>query len=79
MNKVFKSFLRKFILLFFDNILIYYSDLTIRHSNLAQVLQEFCENYLTAKRSKYKFRVHQVEYLGHIISESDIAADPKKK
>lgn len=42
------------------------------------VLQILKNNTLYAKMSKCIFGCVQVEYLGHIISEKDIAIDPKK-
>jgi Reverse transcriptase (RNA-dependent DNA polymerase)/RNase H-like domain found in reverse transcriptase len=78
MNQVFKPFLRKFVIVFFDDILIYSKDIHSHQCHLAQILQKLCENQLTAKRSKYEFGVNQVEYLGHIISERGVATDPRK-
>jgi RNase H-like domain found in reverse transcriptase/Reverse transcriptase (RNA-dependent DNA polymerase) len=66
------------VLVFFDDILVYSSDVTTHSSHLAQVLQKLAENQLTAKRSKCEFGVTQLEYLGHIISGEWVAADPKK-
>jgi Reverse transcriptase (RNA-dependent DNA polymerase) len=77
MNQAFKSFLRKFVLVFFD-ILIYISDISSHSSHLAQVLQKLVENQLTAKRSKCEFGVTQLEYLGHIILGEGVTTNPKK-
>jgi hypothetical protein len=42
------------------------------------VFQKLVENQLGAKRSKCKFGVSQVEYLGHIISGNGVVTDPNK-
>nr|GEX16288.1 reverse transcriptase [Tanacetum cinerariifolium] len=63
MNSVFKAFLRKFVLVFFDDILIYNKNLEEHCDHLAQVLQVMKDNTLYAKRTKCYFTVPQVEYL----------------
>ncbi|GKD76875.1 putative mitochondrial protein [Tanacetum coccineum] len=78
MNTVFKAFLRKFVLVFFDDILIYIKSLKEHCNHLAQVLQVMKDNTLYAKKSKCYFAIPQVEYLGHIISAQGVSVDPSK-
>jgi hypothetical protein len=78
MNSVFADYLRKFVLVFFDDILIY-SKTYIQHiKHLHLVLQTLRENKLFAKLSKCVFAAPQVEYLGHIISGAGVLTDPNK-
>nr|GEX91735.1 hypothetical protein [Tanacetum cinerariifolium] len=51
----FKDFLRKFVLVFFDDILIYNKNLEEHRDHLAQVLQVMKDNTLYAKRTKCYF------------------------
>ncbi|KAH9699581.1 hypothetical protein KPL71_024420 [Citrus sinensis] len=78
MNDLFRPYLRRFILVFFYDILVYSRTWEDHLSHLRQVLDILSTNSLFAKESKCQFGVLQVEYLGHIISEKGVAVDPVK-
>ena len=78
MNHVFKPYLRKFILVFFDDILIYSPTFDLHLIHLRTTFEILRSNTLYAKRSKCSFGDQHVEYLGHIISFNGVATDPKK-
>ena len=78
MNSVFKPFLRKFVLVFFDDILIYSKSWKDHVEHVDKVLQLLEEKQLYAKRSKCFFGVQEVEYLGHIVSHEGVKVDPSK-
>jgi hypothetical protein len=78
MNKIFAVHLIKFVLVFFDDISIYSKIMEDHISHLQQVLQLPRSNSLSAKRSKCTFSASQVEYLGHVISATGVATDPRK-
>ncbi|GJX34501.1 gypsy/ty3 retroelement polyprotein [Tanacetum coccineum] len=77
-NSVFKPYLRKFVLVFFDDILIYNKIEEEHWKHLHRVLQTMKMNTLFAKLSKCSFVVNKVEYLGHVISEEGVSTDPTK-
>ena len=77
-NEVFRDHLRKFILVFFDDILVYSSSLTDHYKHLRIVLELLKGHQLVAKANKCFFSMRQVEYLGHIISAQGVATDPLK-
>ncbi|XP_078167208.1 uncharacterized protein LOC144561976 [Carex rostrata] len=78
MNRVFKAFLRKFILVFFDDILVFSRDLEAHAKHLELTFQTLKEHQLYVKKSKCEFGVQQVHYLGHIISSDGVSTDPAK-
>ena len=78
MNSIFKPFLRKFVLVFFDDILIYSKSWKDHVEHVDRVLQLLEEKQLYAKRSKCFFGVQEVEYLGHIVSHEGVKVDPTK-
>ncbi|KAF5477481.1 hypothetical protein F2P56_004118 [Juglans regia] len=78
MNEMFRPYLRKFVLVFFDDILVYSSCWTDHLMHLRMVLEVLQRNQLFAKLSKCQFGINEVEYLGHIVSEKGVMADPRK-
>ncbi|KAL9420024.1 hypothetical protein AB3S75_037737 [Citrus x aurantiifolia] len=69
MNDVFRPYLRKFISVFFDDILVYSKTWNDHLAHLRIVLSVLQTNKLFFKETKCRFGVSQVDYLGHIISE----------
>ena len=78
MNQIFKPYLRKFVLVFFDDILVYspFFDQHLDHLRATFEILRF--NKLYIKRSKCAFAQKQVEYLGHIFSGVGVGTNPKK-
>ena len=77
-NSIFKPFLRKFVLVFFDDIIIYNKSWKDHVEHVDKVLQLLEEKQLYAKRSKCFFGVQEVEYLGHIVSHEGFKVYPSK-
>ena len=73
MNNIFRPFLHKFVLVFFDNILIYSPTKTLHAQHLATVLQILIENQLFVNAKKCDIGLEQVPYLGHIIFAKGVA------
>ncbi|GJU71509.1 transposon ty3-I gag-pol polyprotein, partial [Tanacetum coccineum] len=78
MNDVFREYLRKFTLVFFDDILIYSKSLEDHIQHLSMVLSTMRKHGLFAKESKCVFGTTHVEYLGHVISAEGVATDPER-
>ncbi|GAU48361.1 hypothetical protein TSUD_282420 [Trifolium subterraneum] len=78
MNEVFRIHLRKFVLVFFDDILVYSRDWSTHLSHLEEVLSILQKHGLVANRKKCHFAQKSVDYLGHVISGKGVAVDPNK-
>jgi hypothetical protein len=78
MNDVLRPFLRRFVLVFFDDILIYSKTWADHLRHICAVLSELRHHQLYAKRTKCAFGTASVSYLVHVISEAGIAMDPAK-
>ena len=70
--------MRKFVLVFFDDILVFSCNFSDHLSHLKIVLEVMQSYQLYAKQSKCVFGCAEVEYLGHIISSNGVKDDPKK-
>jgi hypothetical protein len=78
MNDLFKPFLRQFVLVFFDDILVYSHSLADHLRHLRSILGVLHAHQLYAKESKCKFGVAEIDYLGHLISTFGVQVDPSK-
>nr|CAB3446695.1 unnamed protein product [Digitaria exilis] len=78
MNDVLRPFLRQFVLVFFDDILIYSRTWAEHLSHLCAVLQVLRDQQLFLKRSKCTFGEQEVSYLGHVVSGQGVAMDTSK-
>jgi len=78
MNQIFEPYLRKFVLVFFDDILIYSPTFNLHLEHLRTTFKVLRFNRLYLKRSKCAFAQTQIEYLGHIISKEGVGTDPSK-
>jgi hypothetical protein len=78
MNYVFCPFLRHFVLVFFDDILIYSKTWTDHLTHVDQVLHLLSQYQLFLKQSKCAFGASKVEYLGHLVGKDGVRVDLKK-
>ena len=67
MNLIFRSYLRHFIIIFFDDILIYSGIPKDHLHHLATTFQVLLDNQFVLKFSKCLFAQSQVEYLSHLV------------
>jgi hypothetical protein len=75
MNGALHPFLWKFILVFFDDILIYSPSWTEHLRHVQLVLAALQAHRLFLKRAKCAFRIKEVAYLNHVKSAAGVAMD----
>jgi hypothetical protein len=78
MNLIFAPFLRRFVIVFFDDILVYSPTLESHLQHLTTVFQCLQDNQFCLKRSKCIFGQPSIDYLGHIVSADGVGPDPSK-
>jgi hypothetical protein len=77
MDNVFHPFLYHFVLVFFDDILIYSKTWKTHLAHVDQVLHLLSQHQLFLKKSKCPFGASKVEYLVHIVGKDSVRVDPK--
>ena len=78
MNHLFNKQLRKFLLVFFDDLLIYSKTWEEHLQHVEQILAIMKEQFLYAKESKCEFGMTEVLYLGHIIGVKGVQVHQEK-
>ena len=78
MNRVFRPYVDRFVMVFIDDILVYSKDREDHDTHLRVVLETLRKEQLYAKLSKCEFWLREVSFLGYIVSEEGIRVDLKK-
>ncbi|KAI5316202.1 hypothetical protein L3X38_045378 [Prunus dulcis] len=78
MNRVFRRYLDRFVIVFIDDILMYSKSRKAHMKHLELVLKTLRRKKLFAKFSKCQFWLDRVNFLGHVISADGVYVDPQK-
>ncbi|XP_074337070.1 putative mitochondrial protein AtMg00860 [Apium graveolens] len=78
MNRVFKDYLDKFVIVFIDDILVYLKTEVDHTQHLRIALEVLRKERLYAKFSKCEFWLTEVRFLGYIVGSEGIRVDPEK-
>jgi hypothetical protein len=78
MNSIFHPYIRKFVAVYIDDILIF-SRTEAEHKAHVHLMLEMlkCEKFYVC-RAKSSFSHREIKYLGHIVDKRGIRPDPKK-
>ncbi|MCO5601771.1 hypothetical protein L7F22_055896 [Adiantum nelumboides] len=77
MERIFQPY-RNFTGIFFDNVIIYSKTIEKHKEPLKVIFQALRDNKLYVNQKKSEFFLHEIQYLGHIISKNGIRKDPAK-
>jgi hypothetical protein len=78
MNHVLRSFIGKFVVVYFDDILIYSKSFSHQVSRIEQLLHILRKEKLYANLPKCNFAQHKLVFLGFVISHNGIEVDTSK-
>lgn len=78
MNQLFQPYLRKRIIVFFDDILIYIKMIVDHLLHLENAFRILVSGQFSLKLSKCMFAQQQLEYLGHIVAGEGVRPVPEK-
>ena len=78
MNRVFKPYLDKFVVVFVDNVLIYSRTPDEHTHHRRTALDILRRNELYAKFSKCGLWLEKVAFVGHVVSNEGLSVDPQK-
>jgi hypothetical protein len=78
MNSILEPYLRKFVIVFMDDILIYNNSIEDHVQHISLVMQLRRTHQFYVKRTKCAFAQGELEYLGQIISVERVKTYPKK-
>jgi hypothetical protein len=77
-NDIFQEWFNDFVVVYINDILIYSGSLEEHAEHLRKVFQRLRENKLYAKLEKCEFRVTEVDFLGHRITQKGLKMDNHK-
>lgn len=78
MNLLFAPYMEKFVIVFFDDKLIYRTLIDEHTIHLTKVLDYLYQNQLYPKLSKCLIGRDKIEYLGHFVSKERVIVNPSK-
>jgi len=77
-NNIFSDLLDVYVMIYLDDILIYSNNMSEHHWHVKKVLKCFHKADLYAKAEKYEFHSESIEYLGYILSSSNLTMSDNK-
>ena len=78
MNSIFVPYLRKFIVVYLDDILIFSRTEAEHRAHVRLALEVLQREKFFVAKAKSKFAQKEIQYLGHVVNAQGIRPDPKK-
>ncbi|GAA0152429.1 hypothetical protein LIER_10913 [Lithospermum erythrorhizon] len=78
MNQVSRPFIRKFLVVYFDDILIYSPDMKTHLQHLRDILEVLSKEKFYAGLNKCSFMTNSVLFLGYVVSKDGLSVDESK-
>jgi hypothetical protein len=78
MTQALRPFLGKFVVVYFDDILIFSKSVTVHLEHLRQVLETLRTEHLYINKGKCSFLEQKTNFLGFIVSHKGVEADSSK-
>jgi hypothetical protein len=78
MNRVFRPYLDRFVIVFIDDVLFYSRSEAEREEHLRLALQTLRKHQLYANFAKCESWLSEVRFLGHVVSKDGLVVDPSK-
>jgi hypothetical protein len=78
MNSILRTYIRKFVVVYIDDILIFSKSEAEHQAHLRLVLEVLKRERYFVCKAKSSFAQSEIKYLGHIVDKQGIRSDPKK-
>ena len=78
MTQVLRPYMGKFLVVYFDDILVFSQDKESHGEHLRLVCSILCKEQLYANPKKCTFFTESITFLGFIVSSQGVSADPEK-
>lgn len=78
MNQILKPYIGRFVVVYFDDILVYSPSCNAHKQHLREVLETLRKEQLYDNLKKCMFMTEEVTFLGNVMSSEGISMDPSK-
>lgn len=78
MNQIFRPFIGRFVVVYFDDILIYSTTIDLHLQHLREVLTVLRQEKFIAAKPKCSFMTDSVLFLGYVVSKDGLSVDESK-